>query len=125
MYDDHAYCETCGKHEVTCWCIEGRLPELRRQDIAESQAAGGVCFGHAQWFNTGSHSFCPACGSPEVRVRQVLDTRMVSLPGVQLKYEGTWVWTYLCFACGDHGPCEIREGYNARAIREWKSWSPG
>jgi rRNA maturation endonuclease Nob1 len=80
------------------------------------------------WLNTGSHSFCPACGSPEVKVRQVFTAKPIgsfSLAGMQMKVTGTWAWQYRCFGCGDSGPCDIREGYNARAIREWKDWSPG
>lgn len=35
-YDDHSYCVTCGKHEVTCWCASFARPN---QDVEDERDA--------------------------------------------------------------------------------------
>lgn len=49
MYDDHMYCDVCRRHERSCWCFEGRPPELLEQDLAEA-AERGLCEGHGHIF---------------------------------------------------------------------------
>lgn len=73
---------------------------------------------------TGRHSFCPRCGSPDARLRQVLQAAQLgtfSLAGMQMKVTARWAWEYRCFECGDTGPCEIREPVTARLAREGRS----
>lgn len=70
------------------------------------QTEAGEWEARSNWADTGSHSFCPKCGSGAVMVAY----------GV---YEdNTFGWRFLCGGCGDAGPCEIRESLSKQMARE-------
>jgi predicted RNA-binding Zn-ribbon protein involved in translation (DUF1610 family) len=64
-----------------------------------------------EWLETGSRTSCPECGSPRIRVRQVLEARPLgtfSLSGTQMKFPAAMAWVYGCPACGATGPAAPR-----------------
>lgn len=75
------------------------------EEVAAANAAGQL----ADWSPYRGSAACPACGSHELNVRQVLQTRPPggwSLAGTQDKYPAQIGWEYRCTSCGKTGPAE-------------------
>ena len=71
--------------------------------------ASGVLVG---WSPYRGSAVCPACGSNELDVRQVVRVAQPgnwSLAGVQAKYPAQIGWQYRCTACGQTGSAEPKQ----------------
>ena len=79
----------------------------------------------ADWpHRTGSHSFCPRCGSPDVRLAQRLSALPLgtySIAGAQMKVVARYEWHYRGFECGDTAECGIRDSTTERLAREGRT----
>ena len=63
------------------------------------------------WLDTGSHTFCPKCGSTRVQVMRVLAvTGPAALAGTQVKFAAKEQWVYHCPGCGAEGTSEPKPG---------------
>lgn len=65
------------------------------------------------WLDTGAHTFCPECNSPDVQVMRQLAAKPIgsfSLAGKQLKLSAIARWVYRCLACEAEGLAEAKEG---------------
>lgn len=64
-----------------------------------------------EWLETGSHTFCPECRSPSIRVMRTLTaTGPAFVAGVQFKLSAREQWVYHCPECGAEGKSEPKEG---------------
>lgn len=76
-----------------------------REEVDTVNASGVL----VDWSPYRGSAVCPACGSHELEVRQVIQVQPPgnwSLAGVQTKYPAQIGWQYRCTPCGKTGPAE-------------------